>query len=174
MSIVGYFALNMIVFIDDSGDPGFNIEKGASEHFVIACVIFSDLLEAERVAVAVKEVRRELKFPDNMEFKFSKSSKVTRVAFLSKIKQFDLKVRALVFDKKIIKSPELRNNKNSFYSYAIKSLLSYNDGNILNAKIKIDGGGDRNFRKSFITYLRKQLNSKQRKVRDNSEIVWIL
>lgn len=36
----------MLVFIDDSGDPGFKIEKGSSSVFVIALVIFDDDLEA--------------------------------------------------------------------------------------------------------------------------------
>lgn len=59
----------MIVFIDDSGDPGFSV--GSSNVFVIACVIFDDELEAEKVAVAIKEYRRSLHFPDSMEFKFN-------------------------------------------------------------------------------------------------------
>ena len=37
----------MIIFIDDSGDPGFKVEKGSSVVFVIALVIFDDPLDAE-------------------------------------------------------------------------------------------------------------------------------
>ncbi|MBI2315295.1 DUF3800 domain-containing protein [Candidatus Daviesbacteria bacterium] len=36
----------MLVFIDDSGDPGFKLDKGSTSHFIIACVIFEDDLEA--------------------------------------------------------------------------------------------------------------------------------
>ncbi len=32
----------MLVFIDDSGDPGFKFEKGSSKYFVIALVIFKE------------------------------------------------------------------------------------------------------------------------------------
>lgn len=60
----------MLVFIDDSGDPGFKLEKGSTSHFVIAMVIFDDTLEAEKTALAIKELRRELQFSDNSEFKF--------------------------------------------------------------------------------------------------------
>ena len=56
----------MLIFIDDSGDPGFKINKGASAFFVIACVIFKDELEAEKSAVALKQFRRKLKFPDTV------------------------------------------------------------------------------------------------------------
>lgn len=38
----------MLIFIDDSGDPGFKLDKGSSKVFVIACVIFDDGLEAEK------------------------------------------------------------------------------------------------------------------------------
>ncbi len=52
----------MHVFIDDSGDPGFKLNKGSSSHFVIAMVIFDDELEIEKTAVAIKELKRKLKF----------------------------------------------------------------------------------------------------------------
>ncbi len=38
----------MLVFIDDSGDPGFKLDKGSSKFFVISLVIFNDNLEAEK------------------------------------------------------------------------------------------------------------------------------
>lgn len=38
----------MLVFIDDSGDPGFKLQKGSSLIFVISCIIFDEELEAEK------------------------------------------------------------------------------------------------------------------------------
>jgi hypothetical protein len=161
----------MIIFIDESGDPGFALERGSSKIFVIVCVIFEDELEAEKTAVAIKELRRKLKFSDRMEFKFSGSSRQTRIAFLHSIKPFSFKVRALVVQKDKIRSEQLRNDKNSFYSYFIKMVLEHNRGTIFNAKIRIDGSGDRIFRRRFLTYLRKQLNTKERKVMKNVKLV---
>ncbi|OGH41457.1 MAG: hypothetical protein A3H79_02120 [Candidatus Levybacteria bacterium RIFCSPLOWO2_02_FULL_36_8b] len=161
----------MLVFIDDSGDPGFKFEKGSTAFFIIACIIFSDDLEAERVGVSIKELKRALKFPDEVEFKFNKSSRKTRESFLKSINGFDFKIRCLVIDKRMIKSDRLKNDKNSFYNYAIKLLLENSGGSILNAKIRIDGSGDRIFRKRFLTYLRKQLNTKQKKVMKNCKLV---
>ncbi len=161
----------MLVFIDDSGDPGFKVEKGSSPVFVIACVIFDDELEAEKTAVAIKELRRKLKFPDSVEFKFSKSSKDVRKKFLNAVNDYKFKVRCLVIRKDLIRSHELRGNKNSFYSYAIRLLLDHSNNSILDAKIRIDGSGDRTFRKSFTTYLRKQLNSGQKKIMKDCRLV---
>lgn len=161
----------MLVFIDDSGDPSFSFLKGATKVFVICCVIFEDELEAEKAAVAIKELRRKLKFSDRVEFKFNGSSYKTRIAFLDTIKRFSYKIRALVVDKKMIKSEQLRNDKQSFYGYFIKTVLQYSGGAIFNAKIRIDGRGDRVFRRKFLTYLRKQLNTKQRKIIKNVRLV---
>lgn len=121
--------------------------------------------------MSIKELRRLLKFPDDVEFKFNKSSKKTRRGFLSAINKYKFKVRCLVINKSIITSLELKSKKNSFYSYAIKLLLQHNDGSILDAKVRIDGSGDRVFRKSFITYLRKQLNFRQKRILKNCKLV---
>ncbi|MFH1889993.1 MAG: DUF3800 domain-containing protein [Candidatus Kuenenbacteria bacterium] len=161
----------MLVFIDDSGDPGFKLDKGSTKFFVISVIIFDDELEAEKTAIAIKELRRFLKFPDDMEFKFNKSSKIVREKFLRTINPFCFKIRSLIIDKGLIRSDELKRNKNSFYSYAIKTALKHSNNSILNAKIKIDGNGDRTFRKNFLSYLRRQLNSKEKRIIKNCKLV---
>lgn len=161
----------MLIFIDDSGDAGFKLEKGSSEFFIICSVIFDDELEAEKTALAIKELRRQLKFSDNVEFKFNGSRKKVIIAFLKTVSKHEFRIRALVVDKKKIRSDELRNNKDSFYSYFIKLLLKHNKGTIKNACVKIDGSGDRIFRRSFLTYLRSQLNGKEQKVMKNCRLV---
>ncbi len=161
----------MLVFIDDSGDPGFKIDKGSSPFFIISLIIFDDELEAEKTAVAIKDLRRELGFPDNVEFKFFKSSRSVRQKFLQRVCNFKFRIRSLVIQKSLIHSEELRGNKNSFYSYVIKMALKYNDGTILDAKIKIDGSGDRSFRRNFLSYLRRQLNSQEQRIMKSCKLV---
>jgi hypothetical protein len=161
----------MLVFLDDSGDPGFKLDKGSSRFFVISLVIFSDDLEAEKTAVAIKELRRSLDFPDDVEFKFFKSSKSVRQKFLQAVNPYKFRVRSLVIDKTLIRSSELRTNKSSFYGYAIKMVLKHSNNLILDAKIKIDGSGDRVFRKNFLSYLRRQLNSSEKRIIKNCKLV---
>lgn len=161
----------MLVFIDDSGDPGFKIEKGSTPFFVIAMVIFSDELEAEKIAVAIKQLKRDLKFSDNTEFRFFKTRNENKIRFLETINPFKFKIRCLVVDKSVIKSPELKSKKDKFYSYFIKEALKYNEGDINDAKIRIDGGGDRNFRRSFLAYLRREININQRKIIKNCKLI---
>ena len=162
----------MLVFIDDSGDPSFSINKGATKAFVIACVIFEDELEAEKVAVKLKEFRRKLELSDKFEFKFNKCRKDIREDFLKTTLPFSYKVRAIVMQKEDIYSPELHRSKESFYSYAIKSVLKHSRGTIRNAKIRLDGHGDRIFRNKLTIYLRRELNTKgKNKIINNFRLV---
>ncbi|MDP3935176.1 MAG: DUF3800 domain-containing protein [Candidatus Giovannonibacteria bacterium] len=160
----------MLIFIDDSGDAGFKVAKGSTPNFVISLVIFEDHLEAEKTAVAIKELKRKLGFPDDMEFRFFKSSRKTREAFLRAVNPYKFQIRSLVVDKSKIKSEELKNSKESFYSYFIKMALKYS-GSVNDARVKIDGSGDRVFRRSFLAYLRRELNSSQRKIIKNCKLV---
>lgn len=149
----------MLVFLDDSGDPGFKIRQGSTPCFVIALVIFDDHLEAERCAVAIKELRRTLHFSDSTEFRFSHSSQGTRLAFLVRAAKYNFRVRAIIMDKSCIYSEELRRSKESFYRYAIKMVLKNSFGTIQGARLKIDGHGDREFRRELQSYLRRELMS---------------
>ncbi len=134
---------SMLVFPDDSGDPGFKVAKGSTPCFVIALVIFDDDLEAEKCAVAIKELRRTLGLSDNYEFRFNGSNRDIRLAFLRCAARLEFRVRAIVMDKARIYGAELRSSKDSFYRYAIKMVLQHNFGKIRNARLRLDGHGDR-------------------------------
>ncbi len=161
----------MLIFVDDSGDAGFKLKEGSSLFFVIAMVIFDDELEAEKTAIAIKDLKRSLKFPEDVEFRFFKTSKNVRVKFLKAIEPFKFRVRALVVEKALIHSSQLREDKQSFYGYAIKTVLKYSEASVLDARVKIDGSGDRLFRKSFLGYLRRELNSGNKKIIKNCKLV---
>ncbi len=161
----------MIIFIDDSGDPGFKLDKGSTSHFVIAMVIFDDELEAEKTAITIKELKRTFKFNENAEFRFFKTRNEMRLKFLQAIQKHKFRVRCLIVNKELLHSKELRNNKNSFYAYFIKEALKNNNKTISDAKIRIDGGGNRIFRKNFLTYLRRELNSTDSCIIHNCKMV---
>lgn len=156
----------MLVFIDDSGDAGFKLDKGSSKHFVIACVIFDDILDAEEAALKIKRLRRSLKWRDDHEFKFNKASRAIRLAFLNEVKSCKFRVRAIVADKSTIRSSELRRNKNKFYNYMIKEVLSKSDGSIIEGRIRLDGHEDRAYKKAATTYFRQQANPRGGVIKD--------
>jgi len=156
----------MLVFIDDSGDPGFKLGKGSTKFFIISCIIFNDKLDAEETALEIKKLRRDLGKNENFEFKFNKCRKDYRIRFLKKIAPCKFKYRAIVMEKDKVYGSELKNSKESFYNFTTKMVLKHSFGAIRNAKVTIDGSGDRNFRRSMKTYLRKQVNVKSDIIRD--------
>jgi hypothetical protein len=166
----------MLIFIDDSGDPGFKIEKGSTKAFVIALIIFDDGLDAEETALKIKKLRKKLKKSERFEFKFNKCSKKFRIKFLETIKGCKFRIRAIVMLKNRIYGKELQRSKESFYNYSIKIVLKHNRGTIKNARLRLDGRGEREFRKKLTVYLRKQLGSgviKNLRFRDSKKDVLI-
>lgn len=154
----------MLVFIDDSGDPGFKIGRGSSQFFVIACVIFDDKLDAEETALIIKRYRRSLNWVDTHEFKFNKTKKIYVKELLHKVSTCNFKIRAIVIDKTKIYSHELRNKQDSFYNYAIKEVLA-KSGNLKQAIVRLDGHSGREYKKQAITYLRREVNSYSKKIK---------
>ena len=65
-------------------------------------------------------------------------------------------VCAIVVEKEKIYSPHLRQSSDSFYNFFVQSLMKHNDV-LRDANVKIDGSGDREFRRAFESYLRQQI-----------------
>jgi hypothetical protein len=147
--------LGVLVFIDESGDPGFKVDKGASPVFVAAMVIFASGADAATTQRSIEgcEARRMHK----PEFKFSKCSDDVRDAFFLAARGCPFRVRAIVVDKGLVYSPRLRADKDRFYEYFVKQMMQHDDGVLREAKVVIDGSGDREFRQNLNVALRRRL-----------------
>ncbi|MDP2637655.1 MAG: DUF3800 domain-containing protein [Candidatus Levybacteria bacterium] len=161
----------MLVFIDDSGDPGFKIEKGSSVVFVIALVIFDDDLEAEKTAVEIKQLKRDLKFPDDVEFKFHQSRIQVKRKFLQKVSRHKFRIRAIVVKKENIRSPFLTSNKGSFYNYIVMQVLRNSKKNIKKAKLKFDRRGEKRIRDNLRVYLSRELDNRSNHIFEDLKFV---
>jgi hypothetical protein len=147
-----------LVTIDDSGDPGFKLDRGSSRYFVIACVIFDTTESAEAVMGAMKHVRQELGWNKKHEFKFNKLRSKDIKITLSVVADLDFRIRAVVVDKTLVQSHELRTKPSSFYNFIIKEVLSKTE-TLHNAKVILDGDSDKTYRKQVGAYFRKEINS---------------
>ena len=156
-------ATKQLVFIDDSGDPGFKLDRGSSKHFVIACVIFDDPLDAEETALQMKKFRRDLGWRQDREFKFNKTKKSYVKELLTVVCSSTFTVRAICVDKLQVYSHELKNKQDSFYNYAIKEVLAKSQ-NLNKASVRLDGHSGRAYKKSAITYLRREVNMSSSKI----------
>jgi hypothetical protein len=52
----------MYVFIDDSGDAGFKLDRGSSEHLVIVCCVFDSADDVEITADLIRAFRASIKW----------------------------------------------------------------------------------------------------------------
>jgi hypothetical protein len=145
----------MLVFIDESGDPGFKLNRGSSPVFVASMVVFRDGDEARRAQGLIADLRQELRIEP--EFKFNKSSYDTRDAFFEAVRHCSFRVRCVVVRKAVIHSDNLRTKKESFYKFFMRMMMQHDGGVLRDAKIVIDGSGDREFKRQFRTFLRNHL-----------------
>lgn len=152
----------MLVFIDESGCSGFKLTRGSDSVFAIAMVTMANGNDARATQLAVARARKGC--GHKPEFKFSKCSDDVRDTFFSAVRNAPFKVRAIVVEKERIYSPHLRSSGEQFYRFFVK-LLGQHDGHTLHdADVRIDGSGDREFRRALSAYLRRELGPD--KIRD--------
>lgn len=147
----------MLVLIDESGCCGFKLGKGSTPIFAAAMVIFEDYTQAENASAAIRAKRIELSV--HPEFKFSNSRDAVKDAFFETVLPYDFVVRAIVVEKSKIYSPHLKRVKGDFYRFFVQTMMKHDNDVLKNANVKIDGSGDRVFKRELHAYLRAQLGS---------------
>jgi len=61
----------MLVFVDESGDPGLKLNKGSSKYFIVILVVFEKPSTAEDLDQRIQHLRKEFGFHPKFEFKFN-------------------------------------------------------------------------------------------------------
>lgn len=144
--------------MDESGDTGFKLNKVSSRYFVLTAVIFDSLEEAEKANEAVKEVRKELKRSESLEFKFSTGTNdYAKELFLRKLSKCNFRYRSVVIDKQILIKRE-PNPKDSIYMLVADQLFLRAKSRIKNATVFVDLI-TKSFMQDFNKYLRTRLNT---------------
>lgn len=154
----------MIIFIDESGDPGFKTKSGSSESFVIALVIFDHESDAEATDNIIQTFKKRLNPHIRSEIKFNKLEKSQRIEFLISIRNCKFRIRAMIIKKEAIKRSSLKAKTTLYYQYFLKQLLEHNHKDIKDAKLRLDSLGERKFKKAMSAYLRKNLNDNNKQV----------
>lgn len=143
----------MLVFIDESGDAGFRLDRGSSPIFVAGMVIFLNKDDAIETQSAIDRLVKDTGFKG--EFKFSKHNDRIKGLFFDAVKSCPFNVRAIVVKKGLIQSPRLRTNQDKFYDFFVRQMISQDDGALSNAKVVIDGRGERKIKQDLQRYLKQ-------------------
>ena len=99
----------MLVFIDESGDPGFKVARGSTPVFVVAMVIFDNSESAQQTEAVIRGVAERLKL--RSEFKFNKTADNIRQSFFEAVRGCPFVVRAVVVRKAAIRSSQPENQQ---------------------------------------------------------------
>lgn len=143
-----------LIFIDDSGDPGFT--KASSTNFVMAAALFIEPKVAELLSKQISEYRKSLGWRDDYEFKFTKIRKDIIANLLKIATEFDFQVYAVYVDKTSFRNIAQIVDDQKLYNWTIKELLTIMP--ITEAKIEIDGRSSKQNMQRTTAYLRQQIN----------------
>ena len=149
-----------LVFIDDSGDPGF--KETSSRNFVMAAAVFIDSGVADDLSKRIDERRKLLQWRKNIEFKFSKDRKEIIGDLLKVIRDYNFDIYAVYLNKSKYSGIMTIINKNKLYDWMIVELLKLLPAN--NMKVKIDGRSGRQNMRKTAAYLRRELRGRNRKL----------
>ncbi|OUJ16490.1 hypothetical protein HK28_12495 [Acetobacter sp. DsW_063] len=120
-------------------------------------VIFTTESAIAHAIKSIQDLSKKLEI--GPEFKFGKLCNDYRDEFFREVCKCDFISRSVVVDKSKIYSPTLRENKDKFYNYFIGQMLRHDNGVLKDAKVIIDGSGDRDFKKEFCGYLRRSVDA---------------
>jgi hypothetical protein len=89
----------MLVFVDESGDSGFKLDRGSSTHFVVAAVCFRSQSEAGETDIAIDDFRKREGLPSTFEFHFSRTPSHISLGLLRTVHQYDFVLAARAVEK---------------------------------------------------------------------------
>ncbi|MBI3644651.1 MAG: DUF3800 domain-containing protein [Acidobacteriales bacterium] len=151
----------MLVFIDESGDPGMKGKPGSSDYFVVTAVIFEDREEAQACDSRIDAIRTEWFKGRPFEFHFNSCSRDIRQRFLVETAKFEYVYMSFIFNKAKLYGEGFQ-YKNSFYKYAVNLLFQNLKPYLKNATVIFDRCGNRDFQRELKKYLGKRVNERGR------------
>ncbi|MFH1228396.1 MAG: DUF3800 domain-containing protein [Planctomycetota bacterium] len=155
----------MLVFVDESGDPGNKLDQGSSRFFTVALVIFSEHDEATACDQRIGLLRHELNWDERSEFHFKRNSDKIRRAFWQAVAPYNFFYYGIVLNKDPQKLwGEGFKDKMSFYKYTCSLVLENAKDKLNQAKVIIDESGNLEFKWQLAKYLRNKINTENRRI----------
>ena len=145
----------MLIFIDESGDPGIG---SRNEVFVLALVKFGNASDVKPIDESISELKADLNFHE--EFRFSSCPMPIKEKFFARIAKRNFEIKSIIVHKPSIRNSHLRTKPKNFYNYFLRRLLEFS--NITSAKVVIDGQGQPKLVRSLKKYLNDHTDSQVR------------
>ena len=113
---------SFLVYIDESGDEGFQFDKGSSEWFVLSGVITRATNDLSTVRL-VDDVRQLLNKPEKKPLHFRDLKHEQRIPFVERISKARLRIISVLVHKPSLKEPEKFRERYRLYFYSVRLLL---------------------------------------------------
>lgn len=150
-----------LIFIDDSGDPGFTYASSAN--FLMASAVFIDADIAARVNDVMNNYKKSLGWSEETEFKFTSTNKRIIKELLKQVAEYDFEIYSIYIDKTEYKTLLPIIDKSKLYNWAIKELLGIIP--LGNAYVKMDGHFGQRYRMRLSSYLRQEIKKKGMRIK---------
>jgi hypothetical protein len=148
----------MLVFIDESGDGGLKFDRGSSDLFVCAAVVFADAVSADACDEAINCLRCKLLKTACFEFHFSHCSDRIRESFLRTVSRETFQYVGFAVDKRKLYGVRFTEPK-EIYRFAVGIVCEQIRPLLNNSKIVIDKNGDRAFRLGLEKEMKLQMTN---------------
>ena len=134
----------MWVFVDESGDTGFDLPGSSQDWFLVCAVVFESREAMDECERRMAELRKDLGLAAHKEFHFTADNERIRRAGLEAIKECDWWAESVELRKNSEDAGGLRGNP--LHGEALRRLFAAIAGRLERASVKLDGTGDRPFR----------------------------
>lgn len=139
--------------MDESGDTGCNLRKGASSHFILVLV---ETTKPELLREELQRLRVALNLSRTFEFRYHDTRMAwARAAFFARFRSLDLRVRAAVVDKARLDEKAQRWTELEMYEYALGALVKHSPPDELSEAILVIDG--ERGKQQFVRRLRQYL-----------------
>ena len=112
-------------------------------------MIFDDYDEADKAREIIREVMQRVRHKP--EFKFSSCNATNKDEFFQAIRVCKFRIRYICVAKKAIYDDKLSSNPANFYNHTLKKIIQASA--LCNAKIRIDGDGNKKFNNALKKYI---------------------
>lgn len=144
----------MLVYVDESGDPGMKSKPGSSPHFVVAAVLFEHDESAAECRAKIRALHQQLRWGPRQEFKFNKTNHDIKRLFFEAVAGADFMYLGVVLNKANLTGPGFQ-FKDSFYKYTTRLVFTNAKPHMNDAIVVMDQCGSREFRTQMGAYLRR-------------------
>lgn len=146
----------MLVFVDESGDTGFKLQRNSSRFFTVTAVRFQDREEATKCERAIERLAERV--GRSKEYRFVDTNDAARHDFFACVREFDFGFAFVVMNKALLYSDGFR-KKESFAKLTIRYCFNHllTHGGLHNAIVVADKNGNAHFRAQLQSYLKERI-----------------